>query len=144
MHLDVRCGRVRILQGFLLPYYCVLGESDFLWEIQPQPYPWSSNCLENSSVSMLLMEVSKCWKIIEFPKISIKMKNFTRPKLQAALRKLFSKSSTPPQSFLRLWNKTFLMEIHRNTQTFAFQVHRECISLASRNGAVQMFFLTAA
>ena len=36
------------------------------------------------------------------------------------------------------------MEIHRNTQIFAFQVHRECISLASRNGAVQMFFLTTA
>ena len=28
------------------------------------------NCLENFSVSMLLMKVLKCWKINEFPKIS--------------------------------------------------------------------------
>ena len=47
-----------------------------------QYYPWSSNCLENFSVSMLLMEMSKCWKILGFPKILIKMKilkHFTRP-----------------------------------------------------------------
>ena len=45
--------------------------------------------LVNFSVSMLLMEVLKCWYVEEFPKISIKMKNFkifykaqtaTRPK----------------------------------------------------------------
>ena len=35
------------------------------------------NCLENFSVSMLWMEVSTCWNIVEFPKISIKMKNCT-------------------------------------------------------------------
>ena len=39
-------------------------------------YPWSLNCLENFSVSVLLMEVSKGWKILEFSKISIKMKDF--------------------------------------------------------------------
>ena len=32
--------------------------------------------LENFSVSMLLMEVAKCYKIVEFPKISINMENF--------------------------------------------------------------------
>ena len=33
------------------------------------------NCLENFSVLTLYMEVSKCWRVVEFPKISIKMKN---------------------------------------------------------------------
>ena len=37
---------------------------------------WSSNCLKNFNVSILLMEVSKWWKIAEIPKISIKIKNF--------------------------------------------------------------------
>ena len=90
------------------------------------------------------MKVSKCWKIAEFPKISIKMKNcktFKRPTQRVALRKLFSLSS-PDKSFLRLWNKNFLKEIYRNTQTFAFKVLRECSSWASRNGVVQMFFCT--
>ena len=32
--------------------------------------------LENFSISMLLMEVAKCYKIVEFPKISINMENF--------------------------------------------------------------------
>ena len=53
-----------------------LWENDFLWEIWPQSYPWSSNCLENFGVSVLLVEVPKCWKIAEFLKISIKMKHF--------------------------------------------------------------------
>ena len=38
------------------------------------------------------MEVSKCWEIVEFHKISIKMKNFetfTSPKQPSAWRKLF-------------------------------------------------------
>ena len=48
----------------------------------------------------------------------------------------------PDKGFLRTWNKYFLTEICRNMQTFAFQALRECISWASRNGAVQMgFFL---
>ena len=42
---------------------------------------------------------------------------------------------------LRLWNKHFLTEIYRNIQTFVFKVLQECSSLASRNGAAQMFFL---
>ena len=33
-------------------------------------------CLENFNVSVPLLEVSKCWNMIEFPKVSIKMKNF--------------------------------------------------------------------
>ena len=34
------------------------------------------------------------------------------------------------------------MAIYRNIQTFAFKVLQEGSSCASRNGAVQMFFLT--
>ena len=38
--------------------------------------PLNPNCLKNFGISILLMEVSKCWKIVQFPKISIKMKKF--------------------------------------------------------------------
>ena len=54
-------------------------------------------------------------------------------------RKLFS--APPNKRFLRFWNKKILTGIYWNAQTFAFQVLRECNSWASRNGAVQMFFL---
>ena len=90
------------------------------------------------------MQVSKCWEIVEFPKISIKMKNCkTSYKVHTAslLRKLFSLVPTHPPSdiiLLRLWNKNFLTEIYRNMQTFAFKVLQECSSWASRNGAVQI------
>ena len=48
----------------------------------------------------------------------------------------------PEKTLLRLWNKRFLKEIYRNIQTFAFKVLQECSSWASRNGGVQIFFLT--
>ena len=48
----------------------------------------------------------------------------------------------PDKILLLLWNKNFLTEIYRNIQTFAFKVLQECSSWASRNGAVQIFFLT--
>ena len=48
----------------------------------------------------------------------------------------------PGKILLRLWNKNFLKEIYRNIQTFAFKVLQECSSWASRNGGVQMIFLT--
>ena len=108
-----------------------------------QYYPWSSNCLENFSVSMLLMEMSKCWKTLGFPKILIKMKiskHFTRSRQRAALRKLFI--SPPDKGFPHLWNKNFLTHIYWNIQTFALQVLWECSSWAFRKGAVEMFFLT--
>ena len=49
----------------------------------------------------------------------------------------------PPsyKTLLRLWNKHFLAEIDRNTQTFAFKVLQKYGSWSSKNGAVQMFFL---
>ena len=57
--------------------------------------------------------------------------------------------STPPSTYpppdkilLRLWNKNFLAEIYRNIQALAFKVLQEYDALASKNGAVQMLFLT--
>ena len=51
-----------------------------------------------------------------------------------------------PQSadkfLLRLWNKNLFTEIYRNIQTFSFKVLQERVFWASRNCAVQMFFLT--
>ena len=75
------------------------------------------------------------------------MKHFMRSKQRATWKKLFSlpQSPTHPPSdkiFLRLWNKNFLTEIYRNIQTFAFKVLQEYSSLASRNDAAQMIFLT--
>ena len=94
------------------------------------------------------MEVSKCWKIAEFPKISIKTKNCkTVYESQTASRhkEIIQPPPNPPPAdkiLLRLWNKNLFTEIHRNIQTFAFKVLQECGSWASRNRAVQMFFLT--
>ena len=63
---------------------------------------------------MLWIEVSKCWKIAECCKVSIKMKNrkiFARPKKRAALRKLLSlphpTSHQTDATLLRLWNKNY-------------------------------------
>ena len=76
--------------------------------------------LENFSVLILLMKVSKYWKIAEFLKISIEMKNRkTSYKAQTAsrLRKFFSVPPPhipPAKILLRLRNKTFLREICRN------------------------------
>ena len=84
-------------------------------------------------------------KIVEFSKISIKLKNFKtfyKHKQRSAWKKLLN--PPPGKGFLCLWNKNFWMEIYRNLQTFAFQVLRECSSWASRNGAVQILFLTPA
>ena len=40
-------------------------------------------------------------------------------------------------------NKNFLTKIYWNIQTFTFQMLQECSSWVLRNGAVEMFFLTA-
>ena len=81
------------------------------------------------------MEVSNCWKKVEFPK-----KSQLKSKIVNILQ---DPNSKPPQwNYLPLWNKTFLKELYRNIQTFAFKVLRECSFWASRNAAVQMFFLT--
>ena len=74
------------------------------------------------------------WKIV---------KHFARPKQWATFRKLYSLPPfhpPPDKTLLHLWNKSFLKEIFRNIQTFAFKVLQECNSWTSRNGAVQYFF----
>ena len=99
---------------------------------------------------MLLMEVSKSWKMLEFQKIQIKMKKcktFYETQTVSCLKEIVQPPQYPtyPPSdkiLLRLWNKNILAEIYRNIQTLAFTVLQECSSLASRNDAAQMFFLT--
>ena len=96
---------------------------------------------------MLQMEVSKCWKKLNFRKLQLEgkiVKHFMRPKQRAALKKFFRLPPThspPDKILLRLWSKNFLIDIYRNIQIFAFKVLQGCSSWASRNGAVQMFFL---
>ena len=70
------------------------------------------------------------WKILKF---------FTSPKQQSVRRKLFNPA--PDKRFLRLWNKNIRTDVYG---TFFFQLLWECSSLASRNGTVQMLFLTPA
>ena len=130
----------------VLLYHFILGESDFLQEIFPQSYPWSPNYLENFRISMLLIEVSKCWKIVEFSKISIQMKHLKTlngTQTTSRLKKLPSPPPPPPptpdKSLLCLSKKKFT-EIYRNILAFIFQVLPEWSSWTSRNGAVQMFF----
>ena len=90
-------------------------------------------------------------EIVEFPKMSIKIKTFktfcesqTTIHLKKIIRNRLPPPPLPDKSFLRLWYKSFQTLIYGNIETFAFQVLRECSSLAPRNGAVQMFFLTPA
>ena len=96
---------------------------------------------------MLRMEVSKCWKKLNFRKLQLEgkiVKHFMRPKQRAALKKFFRLPPThspPDKILLRLWSKNFLIDIYRNIQIFAFKVLQGCSSWASRNGAVQMFLL---
>ena len=73
------------------------------------------------------------------------VKHFTISKQWAVLRKLFSlhpPSIPPDKILLRLWNKYFFKEIYRNIQTFVFKVLEEYSSWVSRNGPLQIFFLT--
>ena len=94
------------------------------------------------------MKVLKYWKMWNFEKFQLKwklVKHFTRTKQRATFLKLLSLPQlpiSPDKILLRLWNKTFLREIYRNIQTFAFKVLQESSSWASGNGAVQMIFLT--
>ena len=77
---------------------------------------------------MLFMEASKCSNVVEFPKLSIKIKNF--------------ETFYEPQAVRRLTEVIQLLsEIHRIIQTFAFPVFPEYCSWAFKNGAVQIFFV---
>ena len=74
------------------------------------------------------MEVSECCKMVEFPKISIKMKNcktFYEGQTASRVKEIIlphqHPSSQSDKILLRLWNKNFLTEICKNVQTFAFK-----------------------
>ena len=105
-------------------------------------YPWSSNFLKNQRFNAIdgSIEILKNSWISKNEKWKI-LKQFTRPKQWAALRKLFS---TPQvKDFLHFWNKNVLAKTSRYIQTFTLQVSQECSSWESRNGwngAMQMFF----
>ena len=138
--------------AFNMLFYCHIilfwEKVDFLWKILPWscPWPWISNCLENLSVSVLLMEISKCWKMVEFSKNYNQneelKKRSTRPKLWANLRKLFCLPPSPHhqmKSYYVFGTKMFLIrytEIYRNIQKIAFKVFQEWSFWESRNGAV--------
>ena len=79
------------------------------------------------------MKISKCWKIVEF------LKRFTIPQTASGIKEVIQPAD---KSSYFSGKKNLRLEIYSNIQTFAFQVLREYISCASRNGAVQMFFLT--
>ena len=93
-------------------------------------------------------EVTKQWKIVEFPKIWIKMKNCTTfyevqtaSHLKEIIQPLHSFPHPQPDTILlRFWNKHSFTEIHRNIHTLAFKVLQECSSWTLRNGAMQIFF----
>ena len=87
------------------------------------------------------MEVWTCWKMVKFPKISIKMKHCktfnegqTASHVKEIIQTLPYPLPQPDKILLSLWNKYF--------QAFTFKVLQECSSWASRNDAAQMFFLT--
>ena len=86
--------------------------------------------------------------MLEFQKISIKMKNcksFYEAQTASCLKETIHPSPNPQpiphqiKSYYAFGKKKF-MEIYRNIQTFAFKVLQKCSSLASRNGAAQMYF----
>ena len=89
--------------------------------------PLKSKLSENFSVSILLMKVSKYWKIVEFQKISIKMKNcktFYETQTASCLKEIIQ----PPQPLIRLdkifslWNKNFL---ERYTEIYRYLLSRK-------------------
>ena len=90
-------------------------------------------------------------KIVEFPKVSIKIKNcktIYEVQTVSCLKRIIQPPTNPNphqikflgQDLERVWNKSILKEIYRNIQTYAFKVFQKCNSWESRNGAVQTFF----
>ena len=67
-------------------------------------------------------------KVVEFPKISIKIKKcitFYEAQTAIPIKEIIQPPPTHPlshQVLLLHWNKNFLTEIYRNIQTFAFNV----------------------
>ena len=87
-------------------------------------------------------------KIVKFSKISFKIRNcktFCKAQAVNRLKKFVQSPPFPPppeKTLLLLENKDFFKEIYRNIQTLAFKELQECSSWVSRNGVVQIFFLT--
>ena len=82
---------------------------------------------------------------MNFKKLQSKCKTFYETQSASHFQEIIQPSRNPSPSdkiLLRLSKKIFLTDIYRNIQTFAFKVLQKCSSSASRNGAVQMFFLT--
>ena len=73
----------------LYSYHFISRKSYFFWEIL-----FKTNCLQHFNVLMLLMKVSKCWKIKEFSKISIKIKN-SKTVYEAQRASCFKESTQP-------------------------------------------------
>ena len=73
-----------------------MRETDILREIYTESYPWCPNCPENFTVSVLLMEVSKCWKMVQFPKIQSKwnLKLFCEAQTMSHLKEITQISLT--------------------------------------------------
>ena len=72
------CSHVSFV--ILLSYYFILSECGFLWEFLPTLLdtilPLKSKLSEKFQLLMLCMEVSECRNIVEFLKLSIKIKNY--------------------------------------------------------------------
>ena len=109
-----------------MSYYFSLREIDFSWKIKRQFfYHWSQNCLENLCDLMLWM-LKKSWisKNLKNQKI---VKHFTRPKQQAASRKLFRLTPAPPptiRSYFVFGTKIFLrtyIETYRHLLSKCFK-----------------------
>ena len=100
-----------------MSYYFILRESDFFHAsyekfsdnltLEVQSYPWK--CQRFNAID----ESIKMLKKIEFQKMSVKMKSFTRSKQRAALRKLFSL----PQATFFCSNYYVFDDIHWNVWT---------------------------
>ena len=72
--------------------------------------------------------------MVEFPKISIKMKNCktfdegpTAIRVNEIIQPLHHPSLRQDKILLHLWNKNFLTEIYRNTQTVALKCFKNAV-----------------
>ena len=98
---------------------------------------------EKFSQNLTLEEVSKCWKIVEFTKISVKMKNcktFYKAQKSSRLNKIIQLLPNPLHQINLA--TSFLTEIYRNKRTFAFKVLQECSFVRQETVKCKCFFLT--
>ena len=130
-----------------MSYYFILSESDvlrqFLTLLLATILPLKSK-LPGKLQCFNAINVSRCWKINEFPKLPIKRNNskaFCETQTASRLKEVIQQIK-PDKSLLLLWNKNFLRKIYGNILIIAFKVLQECISWASRNDAAPVFFLT--